>query len=39
MYTHEILLFLTWPVLIYLSYLLSSAAIKRYEKKHEESSE
>jgi hypothetical protein len=39
MYTHEILLFLTWPVLIYVSYLLTSAAIRRYEKKHEETQE
>lgn len=39
MYTHEILILLSWPVLICISYFLATAAIIRYEKKHEETSE
>jgi hypothetical protein len=39
MYTHEILWFLSWPVFIYLSYLLASAAIMRFENRNKETLE
>jgi len=39
MHAHEILEFLTWPLLILVTYILASAAIKRYEKKHDQTSE
>lgn len=34
MYTKEILQFIGWPVMIYISYKLSVWAIKYYEKKY-----
>ena len=39
MHTREILEFLTWPLLILVSYWLAAAAIRKYEKKHDETSE
>ena len=32
MYTAEIIWFITWPVLIYASYLASKWALKKFEK-------
>jgi hypothetical protein len=39
MHAHEILEFLTWPLLILVTYWLAAAAIRKYEKKHDETSE
>jgi hypothetical protein len=39
MYTHEILELLSWPLLILVTYWLASAAVRRYEKKHDQASE